>query len=129
VTEFKELESQFISSIDIDEKHDVVTIDTTTGTYRLQHHQDCCEHVGIHIVLGSVEAVLNQKVVIAKESASELPPEEPEFETAREAEEYEPESETWSLFEIETENGGKLSILWHGESNGYYSEGVDFRKV
>lgn len=125
--EFNKLVGQTITSIK--EQLDELHIETTTGRYKLYHYQDCCETVGLHQTVGSIESVLNSPVTKTDESSSPLPPEDPQFKTEREAEEYEPESETWSLFEIETENGGKVAFLWHGESNGYYSEGVSFEQL
>jgi hypothetical protein len=91
-----------------------VIFDTKTERFRMYHQQDCCESVAITRVRGDVSKILNSPVTRAVEKS-------PDYK-------YEGESGTWSEFQIFTKKGS-LTILWLGESNGYYSESVSFDKL
>jgi len=86
---------------------------TDKGTFTLYHEQDCCESVGPVEIVGDVNAMLNQKVVLAEEDAN--------------SEELNYGSKTTTIFTIRCENGMKVKIVWEGESNGYYSESVSVK--
>jgi hypothetical protein len=82
----------------------------------LYHSQDCCEHVVINDINGDFSDLLNTPIIVAEERVSEIPPDgiDPD-----------PESETWTFYTLRTIKGS-VDIRWHGTSNGYYSESVDF---
>lgn len=94
---------------------------TDGNEYRMLHHQDCCENVTINDVAGDVADLIGGTVTRAEEvSSAESPPDY--------VNEYPGESQTWTYYKIDTEKGG-VTIRWLGESNGYYSEGVNFEQV
>lgn len=89
------------------------------GTYVMFHAQDCCEGVDLVQIDGDPADMIGAHVTVAEEAEGETPPEW--------AWEYghEPESFTWTFYKIQTPRGD-LTLRWLGESNGYYSESVDF---
>jgi len=105
--------------------------------YKMFHLQDCCESVGIDDIDGDLQDLVGSPIT-QSESVSN-----PEFEANwgsafKEDKEwggkqndkgnYYPESHTWTFYKLATIKG-YVTIRWFGESNGYYSESVDFCKV
>lgn len=92
-----------------------VRIFTEEGNeYLFFHSQDCCESVALEdFELSAVS--LDGGVII---SAEEIQGSGPEDHVCY-------ESCTWTFYKVETTKGG-LWMRWLGESNGYYSESVDF---
>lgn len=79
-------------------------------TFRMLHHQDCCESVYISDVNGDFMDIVGSPILVAEE---------------REEENVEAlESGTWTFYTLRTVKGS-VDIRWNGESNGYYSESVD----
>jgi len=92
---------------------------TSNGVYWMGHHTDCCESVTIEEVHGNPVELKDSHITIAYESTNnELGAPVPN--------QY--ESQTWTFYHIQTTKGD-LTIRWLGESNGYYSERVDFEKM
>jgi len=85
-----------------------VSIQTDGGLFNIYHSQDCCESVTIHSI-GDIKSLVGKVVETATDDTVEAPPELPEDRYI--------DSETWTK---QTING--VEILWHGQSNGYYSE-------
>lgn len=89
--------------------------------YTLYHSQDCCESVDIDDIIGNKDNMIGVPILMAEEVTFEG--ENPNGLTR----EYQ-ESFTWTFYKLATEKG-YLTIRWYGESNGYYSESVDFCKI
>lgn len=102
--------------------------------YKMYHEQDCCEEVLIDDINGDLGDLLGTPILIAEEvqnqdfvngfEAKFRKAELPEFSRCF-GYGYIPESYTWTFYKIATIKG-YVTIRWFGESNGYYSESVDF---
>lgn len=100
---------------------DAVLFETAEGAkLRMYHAQDCCEHVRIEDVVGDVDDLIGNPILVAEEVSNG---EGPTVEGG-----YGDESYTWTFYKLATIKGS-VDIRWLGESNGYYSEGVDFEAV
>ena len=99
--------------------NDEVRIECADGSvWRMFHCRDCCESVNVEDVCGDAADLIGTVIDARMETNAEAHPEGKVFE-------YEPESFTWTFYIIQTDKGA-VTIRWLGESNGYYSEGVDF---
>lgn len=87
--------------------------------WRLYHVPDCCENVRVEDVVGNLADLIGSPILLAQEvsDADEPPP----------AHEY-VDSYTWTFYKLATVKGD-VTIRFLGESNGYYSESVDFEVV
>jgi hypothetical protein len=94
-----------------------LVFETTDGErYRMYHEQDCCESVSIESIVGDLQDLVGSEILIAEEVDGESPA---DFEAY--------ESYTWTFYKFATRKG-YVDIRWLGQSNGYYSERVDFVK-
>jgi hypothetical protein len=93
---------------------------TTNGeTYLMYHEQDCCESVSVEDIVGDLEDLVGSEILLAEEVGGESP---------ADFNERDHESVTWTFYKFATRKG-YVDIRWLGESNGYYSESVSFRKI
>jgi hypothetical protein len=108
---------------------DRIEFTTTAGErYALFHDQDCCENVTIEDIAGDLADLVGSPIVQAEENTSD---DSSAGAVARtpESEDYAgDESFTWTFYKLGTAKGF-VTIRWYGESNGYYSESVDFERV
>lgn len=81
------------------------------------HFQDCCEHVRIEDIVGDLQDLVGEPLLVAEESSNEDGP-EPEY----------ADSYTWTFYKFATRRG-YVDVRWLGESNGYYGESVDLSVV
>lgn len=103
---------QVTGSVDGDE----MLFETATGErFMFAHSQDCCETVRINDIVGDLQDLVGEPLLVAEQVQGETPV---DFE-----EEYH-ESVTWTFYKFATRRG-YVDVRWLGESNGYYSESVD----
>lgn len=84
------------------------------------HSQDCCETVVVDDVVGDWSDLYGHPLLVAEERETDdhhapAPPELPRGD----------DSNTWTFYTFRS-IGGSVDVRWHGSSNGYYSESVDF---
>lgn len=105
----------------IDKSVDEITFTLENGDqYKMYHSQDCCESVTIEDINGDINDLLGYPITLAEESTSTENP-------TGITKEYQ-DSFTWTFYRLATIKG-YVDIRWYGESNGYYSESVDFVKL
>lgn len=119
--EFSELLGKTIASIEgmeVDD-NDVITFITDDGNeYKMYHAQDCCESVYIESVVGDVQDLIGEPILVAEE-VSKSGMEDPDDWS---------DSCTWTFYKVATRKG-YVDLRWYGSSNGYYSESVDFIRM
>jgi hypothetical protein len=91
--------------------------------YVMHHSQDCCESVSVESIVGNLADLVGSPILRAEEATNdkEDPPDYKAEDTYR-------ESFTWTFYKLATIKG-YVDLRWLGESNGYYSESVDFVRV
>lgn len=98
---------------------DEFKIETEDGLlFTFYHQQDCCESVYLEDIIGDIDDLIGGYVLLAEESSND--DDLPESKTNP------TDSYTWTFYRIGT-NKGLVVLRFLGESNGYYSEGVDVR--
>jgi len=91
----------------------------TNEKYKAFHDQDCCEAVEIYDIEGNLNDLIGSPLTQAEEySNSDDPPSNDDLDR----------SWTWTFYKFATIKG-YVTIRWLGESNGYYSESIDFIKL
>jgi|SRR3982750_154891 len=111
-----------LTEVTKNERNDELRFTCDDGSrYVMLHNQDCCEGVDIDDICGDLADLIGSPVTLAEESSST------ERQEWQEPREYE-DSFTWTFYRIGTAKGA-VTIRWFGQSNGYYSESVDFEEV
>lgn len=123
MNEFKDLLGYTLERIDVNEgKDEILFVTVDNGPqFKMYHEQNCCEGVSIESITGDLADLIGSPILVAEESTSDATPE-------GYTHEYEPESQTWTFYKLATIKGW-VDIRWYGNSNGYYSESVDFLEI
>lgn len=118
--DFSILVGQILTAINgAEEGSGEVELKTAEGPdYKLCHFQDCCEDVTLAEVVGDIADLIGSPILIAEEVTSRGGDPAPQY----------PDSWTWTFYKLATVKG-HVTLRFLGESNGYYSEEVDFIEV
>ena len=109
------LKGKILKDIKIEGTENIFFIDEDGIEYEMFHDYDCCENVYIEDICGDINNLIGSKIIMAEEVINrDLSPLN-KFD----------ESYTWTFYKFATVKG-YVTIRWYGESNGYYSEKVDF---
>lgn len=113
--------------VSIDKKDDELIFICATGEkYKMHHFQDCCECVSIDDICGDLDDLIETPILKAEEVSNYEPLSEEDKQRTKDVEDW--GSCTWTFYKFATIKG-YVDIRWFGESNGYYSESVDFSKA
>jgi hypothetical protein len=102
----------------IEKRRDSILFETDGAhQFLMFHDQACCENVTVDDITGDLDDLIGSPILIAEEVTSKKNPDGI-------TKEYQ-DSFTWTFYKLATAKGS-VTIRWYGESNGYYSETVDF---
>lgn len=125
-TEFGDLLGQTLTRIDgADPESDRIHLYTDGVLFVLYHQQDCCENVRLVDVCGDIADLVGEPLLLAEMVTNE--DREPRTEEVPDVGPYD-DSYMWTFYKMATAKG-YVTLRWLGESNGYYGEQVDFRRI
>ena len=115
-TSISELKGKILKDVKVKEKDQIIFTTIDDVKYTMLHYGDCCETVKIEDIVGDINDLIGSEILLAEESTNRDNPKYEDY-----------ESFTWTFYKLATIKG-YVDIRWYGQSNGYYSESVDFRK-
>ncbi len=116
---FQDLIGHTLSKIENDE-YEIIFESVEGKRWMMWHDQDCCENVTVDDIAGDLDDLIGSPILEAEEVTSN---ENPEGVVMG----YQ-DSFTWTFYKLGTMKG-RVTIRWYGESNGYYSESVNFKEI
>ena len=113
-----------LSSVSTDGNEEILFETVDGDIYKMYHSQDCCESVYIESIVGDLEDLVGEEILVAEanENLFDI------LKNTGNDDDNGDDSYTWTFYKFATRKG-YVDIRWYGSSNGYYSESVDFVKV
>lgn len=113
---FGELVGLTLRSVEVAEPDkDEIILKTQCGRdFRMWHEQDCCESVYVEDIIGDLDDLIGSPITMAEKSSN--------------SGDGGWGTQTWTFYKLATIKG-YVTLRWLGESNGYYSEAVDFQEI
>lgn len=121
----KSLLGRTLTEIKVRDKETIFFTRDDGKVFRMYHPQDCCESVELDDICGDLQDLLNSPLLMVEEVTHSG--EDPMGPFIPERMSNASESWTWTFYKFGTAKG-YVTIRWIGESNGYYSESVDFEE-
>jgi hypothetical protein len=113
-TTYPDLIGRTMTAVEVKGKEEMIFTRDDGRVFKFYHEQNCCESVEIEDVCGElsdlVGAPILQAECVAEESDTDWG------------------TRTFTFYKFATVKGS-VTVRWLGESNGYYSESVDFTEV
>lgn len=119
ISSVEDLRGLTLKAVDVSNTEVVFTLENG-DKYKLYHEQNCCEGVSLEDVCGNVNDLVGSPLLMSVESIN--PDGMPKVD-----ENYCFGTYTWTFYQFATVKG-YVTMRWYGESNGYYSESVNFCK-
>lgn len=119
---FKALEGATLVSAKLIDDDRIEFEDSIGQKYALYHSQSCCESVVVEDICGDLNDLVGAVIMMADEAVSDNPPTPPE------GCKNSNDSNTWTFYRLRSTKGS-VDIRFHGSSNGYYSETVNFWRI
>lgn len=124
--QIEELKGKIITKIEKIGSEELIFHLSTGESYKMYHAQDCCESVTIEDICGDLDDLINSPLLIAEEVSNYEPKSKADIAMTERANEW--GSCEWTFYKFATHKG-YVDIRWFGESNGYYSTSVYFKKI
>ena len=119
----KELIGKTLTKVENNDNDEIVFTCEDGKQYKMYHGQKCCESVTIEDIVGDLQDLVGSPILKAEKVSNYEPTSKEDIERTKKAEDD--GSCTWTYYKFATIKG-YVDIRWFGESNGYYSESVDF---
>lgn len=117
-----ELLGKTLTNVERIDDEEIIFTTTEGEKYKMFHSQDCCEMVYIDDIEGDLQSLVGNPILVAEEVSSDPDLPGKDGTTGDYGDSY-----TWTFYKLATIKG-HVDIRWYGQSNGYYSEEVDFAK-
>ena len=120
--QIENLVGEVLTHVDIFD--DEILLTTESGRkIQIFHSQDCCESVSIVNTEGDWQNLIGKPLI---EASEEIDPDNDPIFTETDKECHDSRTNTKLTFRVD---GATVINRWVGDSNGYYSESVDFEDI
>ncbi|GLI90491.1 DUF7448 domain-containing protein [Bacillus subtilis] len=113
IVNVSELKGKTLVRIENSEDNELYFYTADGDTYKMYHEQDCCEDVHLEEIIGDLGDLVGEPILMAEEVTNCNRNDDCDW------------SETWTFYKLATVKG-YVTLRWHGTSNGFYSEAIDF---